>query len=116
MSFRKEGLSDSMDHGGCVDFAPRHGRIGRTFSKALTISNSPPICSRGRACHNKEWRCAVACLLVIEDERKVLRGLQRGLSDEGYEVVGASTGDAGYQLALARPFECIILDLLLPGK
>jgi DNA-binding response OmpR family regulator len=53
---------------------------------------------------------------VIEDERKVLRGLQRGLSDEGYEVVGASTGDTGYQLALTRPFDCIILDLLLPGK
>ncbi len=58
----------------------------------------------------------MACLLVIEDERKVLRGLQRGLSDEGYEVVGASAGDTGYQLALARPFDCIILDLLLPGK
>jgi len=54
--------------------------------------------------------------LVIEDERKVLRGLQRGLSDEGYEVVGASAGDTGYQLALTRPFDCIILDLLLPGK
>ena len=58
----------------------------------------------------------MACLLVIEDERKVLRGLQRGLSDEGYEVVGASAGDTGYQLALTRPFDCIILDLLLPGK
>src|SRR5260370_22761802 len=62
------------------------------------------------------WRCGVACRLVIEDERKVLRGLQRGLSDEGYEVVGASAGDRGYQLALARPFDCIILDLVLPGK
>jgi DNA-binding response OmpR family regulator len=58
----------------------------------------------------------VASLLVIEDERKILRGLQRGLADEGYEVVVASTGDAGYQLALSRPFDCIILDLLLPGK
>jgi len=58
----------------------------------------------------------MASLLVIEDERKVLRGLQRGLSDEGYEVVGASTGDTGYQQALDRTFDCIILDLLLPGK
>ncbi len=56
------------------------------------------------------------CLLVIEDERKVLRGLQRGLADEGYEVVAASTGDVGYHLALSRPFDCIILDVLLPGK
>jgi len=54
--------------------------------------------------------------LVIEDERKVLRGLQRGLEDEGYEVVAASTGDMGYDLALSRSFDCIILDVLLPGK
>ena len=37
----------------------------------------------------------MASLLVIEDERKVLSGLQRGLSDEGYEAFGASAGDTG---------------------
>ncbi len=55
-------------------------------------------------------------LLVIEDERKVLRSLERGLRDEGYEVIGASNGEIGYQQAISQPFDCIILDLLLPGK
>ena len=56
------------------------------------------------------------CLLVIEDERKVLRALQRGLENEGYQVIAAANGDVGYRLALSRPFDCVILDLLLPCK
>jgi DNA-binding response OmpR family regulator len=55
-------------------------------------------------------------ILIIEDERKVLRSLERGLQAEAYEVVGASTGETGYNLALTKDFDCIILDLLLPGR
>jgi DNA-binding response OmpR family regulator len=55
-------------------------------------------------------------LLVVEDERKVLRSLYRGLQAEGYEVVAAATGDEGQRLALTQPFDCAILDLLLPGR
>jgi DNA-binding response OmpR family regulator len=55
-------------------------------------------------------------VLVIEDERKILRGLERGLQAEGYEVVGAATGELGYDLALTNDFDCIILDLMLPGR
>ena len=55
-------------------------------------------------------------VLIIEDERKVLRGLERGLREEGYDVVGAPTGEAGYEIAVAEPFDCLILDLLLPGR
>jgi DNA-binding response OmpR family regulator len=55
-------------------------------------------------------------ILVVEDERKVLRGLERGLQAEGYEVVTAATGDDGLQKALTLPFDCIVLDLLLPGR
>ena len=31
-------------------------------------------------------------VLVVEDERKILRGLERGLGAEGYEVLAASSG------------------------
>ena len=55
-------------------------------------------------------------VLVIEDDRKVLRGLERGLSAEGYEVAVADNGDAGHHLATTQPFDCIILDLMLPGR
>jgi DNA-binding response OmpR family regulator len=55
-------------------------------------------------------------ILVVEDERKVLRGLQRGLEQEGYEVVAAANGDAGSELALTQPFDCLVLDRMLPGR
>jgi DNA-binding response OmpR family regulator len=55
-------------------------------------------------------------ILVVEDEHKVLRGLQRGLEQEGYEVVAAANGDAGSELALTQPFDCLILDRMLPGR
>jgi two-component system OmpR family response regulator len=58
----------------------------------------------------------VPLILIVEDERKVLRGLERGLQGQGYEVAGASTGEAGLERALAQPFDCIVLDLLLPGR
>jgi DNA-binding response OmpR family regulator len=55
-------------------------------------------------------------LLVIEDERKVLRGLERGLRAEGYDVATASNGAAGLELAMNQSFDCLVLDLLLPGR
>jgi two-component system, OmpR family, copper resistance phosphate regulon response regulator CusR len=55
-------------------------------------------------------------ILVVEDERKVLRSLERGLRAEGYEVLAAATGDEGYQLAVAQKPDCIVLDLMLPGR
>jgi two-component system copper resistance phosphate regulon response regulator CusR len=55
-------------------------------------------------------------VLVVEDERKVLRGLERGLTAEGYEVATATTGEEGYRRAAAEAFDCIVLDLLLPGR
>ena len=39
-------------------------------------------------------------VLVVEDERKVLRNLVRGLQSEGYEAVGAATGEEGLELAV----------------
>jgi DNA-binding response OmpR family regulator len=38
------------------------------------------------------------------------------LESEGYEVEWAQTGPAGYEMALARPFDLIVLDIMLPGK
>jgi DNA-binding response OmpR family regulator len=58
----------------------------------------------------------VARILVVEDERKVLRGLDCGLQAEGYDVVAAATGEEGLQQATTQPFDCIVLDLLLPGR
>jgi len=55
-------------------------------------------------------------VLIVEDDRKILRSLERGLQAEGYEVTTAATGEAGYQLAMAQLFDCLVLDLNLPGR
>ena len=58
----------------------------------------------------------MARVLVVEDQKTLLRNLVRGLSSEGYEVVAATTGEeAGFQ-ASSGPFDLIVLDLMLPGK
>src|SRR5262245_15837502 len=55
-------------------------------------------------------------VLVVEDERKLRHSLERGLRAEGYEVVTAATGDDGYQEAVSVPFDCVLLDWMLPGR
>jgi len=55
-------------------------------------------------------------VLVIEDEAKVARALDDGLSREGYEVTVARTGEEGYYLLDSAPFDLVVLDLMLPGR
>src|SRR5262245_56877024 len=58
----------------------------------------------------------MARLLIVEDERKVLLGLERGLTGEGFEVVTATDGVTGSALATSQSFDCIVLDLMLPER
>jgi two-component system copper resistance phosphate regulon response regulator CusR len=55
-------------------------------------------------------------VLVIEDERKVAQALRQGLEGEAYQVEVAETGEDGFFTALSRPFDVIVLDLMLPGR
>src|SRR6266581_6885702 len=58
----------------------------------------------------------MARLLVVEDERKLLRSLQRGLEAEGYEVAAAANGDSAHARLAAETFDAVILDWMLPGR
>ena len=53
-------------------------------------------------------------ILVIEDEPRILEFLRLGLEAEGFTVDAADDGAAGLRLALAEPFELVVLDLALP--
>ena len=55
-------------------------------------------------------------VLIIEDEKKLLTSLQRGLSQQGYEATTAATGEEGFYLATTQPFDAVILDLMLPRR
>lgn len=54
-------------------------------------------------------------LLLVEDDVKLVRALQRGLGLEGYDVDVATTGDGGLARGLADDYDAILLDLMLPG-
>jgi DNA-binding response OmpR family regulator len=58
----------------------------------------------------------MARVLVIEDDPKIRRSLQQGLRADGYDVVAAATGEEGQRLADGQRFDCVVLDLLLPGR
>lgn len=54
-------------------------------------------------------------VLVIEDDKDIARLLDLHLRDEGYAVTVVSDGKTGLEQALAKPYDIIILDLILPG-
>ena len=54
------------------------------------------------------------CILVVEDERAVARGLEYGLSSEGFQVLLAATGNQALELARREQPHLILLDIRLP--
>lgn len=55
-----------------------------------------------------------ARLLVIEDDRHIRRFLEAALTNEGYEVAEAETGQLGIAHMLTRVPDLVVLDLGLP--
>ncbi len=53
--------------------------------------------------------------LLVEDDERVRRFVIRGLESEGYLVSAAADGLQGLELACRKPFDVLILDLMLPG-
>jgi two-component system copper resistance phosphate regulon response regulator CusR len=54
-------------------------------------------------------------LLVIEDDPKTGRLLQKGLTEEGFVVDICRKGDDGLHHALVGDYDLIVLDVMLPG-
>jgi DNA-binding response OmpR family regulator len=53
-------------------------------------------------------------ILVIEDDRAILRGLVDNLEYESYQVSSATDGAEGYRIIREQKPDLIILDLMLP--
>ncbi|CCU83959.1 MULTISPECIES: response regulator transcription factor [Mesotoga] len=54
-------------------------------------------------------------LLVVEDEKKLLENVAAFLERKGFLVDTAQDAEDGLDLALERNYDCIILDVILPG-
>jgi two-component system KDP operon response regulator KdpE len=53
-------------------------------------------------------------ILVVDDERQILRALQTSLRGAGFEVETAETAETALAAAAMRPPEALIVDLVLP--
>ncbi|MBN2351076.1 MAG: response regulator transcription factor [Spirochaetales bacterium] len=53
-------------------------------------------------------------ILVVEDDAKIASFIAKGLKQEGFSVERAGDGEEGLALALARRFDVLVVDLMLP--
>ena len=56
-----------------------------------------------------------ASILVVDDEREIVRALRRVLNAHGYTVLSASSGEAALEIVAQHRPDLVLLDLLLPG-
>jgi DNA-binding response OmpR family regulator len=54
-------------------------------------------------------------ILLVEDDTRLCALVKEYLEGMGYSVAMAHTGPAGLEAALAKTFEAVILDVMLPG-
>jgi DNA-binding response OmpR family regulator len=54
-------------------------------------------------------------VLVIEDDDRIRLSLVLALEDEGYQVRGLATAEAGLAAQRADPADTVLVDLMLPG-
>jgi len=54
-------------------------------------------------------------ILAVDDSATYLHELLAVLRGEGYDVVPARSGEEGIEMLATQPFDCILLDLVMPG-
>jgi two-component system OmpR family response regulator len=55
-------------------------------------------------------------VLYVEDEAKIASFVRNGLAEQGFTVEFCDNGYDGYDLALERDYDVIVLDIMVPGK
>jgi DNA-binding response OmpR family regulator len=53
-------------------------------------------------------------ILIVEDDERTAALLKRGLEREGHVTALAADGSEGLDFALSRPFDAVILDVMIP--
>ena len=54
-------------------------------------------------------------ILIVEDETQIRDSLKDFFNLQGYDVLGAATGDEGLAAGLSQSADLIVLDIMLPG-
>jgi two-component system response regulator RegX3 len=58
---------------------------------------------------------SAARILLVDDEQGILDAVGYTLRQEGFDVVTATDGETALELARARPFDVVVLDVMMPG-
>ncbi len=53
-------------------------------------------------------------IIIVEDQLTLLKSLQKGLQEEGFDVMTASSGLEGYKLIQREPVDAVLMDVMLP--
>ncbi len=53
-------------------------------------------------------------ILIADDEQDILDSVVYALTAEGYDVETATDGEAALELARSRPYDLVVLDILMP--
>ena len=56
----------------------------------------------------------MAKILVVDDEKVLLKGIKFNLEHEGYQVVTGCDGEEAVELARSQSFDLIVLDVMMP--
>lgn len=56
------------------------------------------------------------CVLTVEDDAAIRRGIVDALQFAGYDVLEAADGQSGLEMASRRQFDLLLLDLVLPKR
>ncbi len=54
-------------------------------------------------------------ILVVDDEKLLVKGMKFNLENEGYEVLTAYDGAAAVDIARKEPLDLIVMDVMMPG-
>jgi len=55
-------------------------------------------------------------VLIVEDDASLRLAMQKALRAAGYKVLVAKAGDEGLEMALSELPDCVLLDVMMPGK
>src|ERR1041385_3259504 len=53
-------------------------------------------------------------ILVIDDDVELCQLINRFLTQEGFEIESVNSGEAGVEQALARSYDLVVLDVMMP--
>lgn len=57
----------------------------------------------------------MAKVLVVDDEKLIVKGIRFSLEQDGYEVDCAYDGEEAIEMAKAKEYDVVLLDVMLPS-